>query len=124
MLVLETGKYSSDSIRWIGQEVQSLLSSQKQRYVQNEPMKHEAQGTVSLMVSSIRESSENRKFYVDTGTSVLQFYANCADERQQWITVLEGHARAIGRESIVLESSRTSSAQLGGIAPMLSSSLS
>lgn len=98
MLILETarngtgtGPKKAKDVTWIGTEVQTLLAGQKRRYVQNEPMKHEAQGTVSLFVSSVRKSSESKKFYVDTGTSVLQFYASGSEERQQWLAVLGAH---------------------------------
>ena len=80
-------------VDWIGSEVSTLLGSQKARYVQNEVLRHEAQGTVSLSVASVRKSrNESKKFYVDTGTSVLQFYAQGADERQAWLAVLDGRS--------------------------------
>ncbi|EFJ08416.1 hypothetical protein SELMODRAFT_236037 [Selaginella moellendorffii] len=75
-------------VRVIGDEAQKLMRKPRKHWNEKRPRK--TSGDVHLMVASIRKSkSDDKKFYIFTGTNSLHLRAESRDDRATWLEALQ-----------------------------------
>lgn len=91
------------NFRIIGEEAQRLMKKQKPLHSHThstDQNQHKASGEIHLKVSSVRNSqSDDKKFYIYTGTKTLHLRAETCADRNDWVTVLKGAKDMFPRNS-------------------------
>ncbi|KAL2634717.1 hypothetical protein R1flu_006196 [Riccia fluitans] len=88
-------------LRLIGDEAQRLQRKQKNANV-DEKRPRKPFGEVHLKVSSLRESkSDDKKFYIYTGTKTLHLRAECKEDKSTWLEALQAARDMFPRNALI-----------------------
>ncbi|CAM6097742.1 unnamed protein product [Calypogeia fissa] len=88
-------------LRLIGEEAQRLQRKQRNANV-DEKRPRKAFGEVHLKVSSLRESkSEDKKFYIYTGTKTLHLKAESKEDKVAWLDALQAAKDLFPRNTLI-----------------------